>query len=303
MHANRLNSLPHSVISQRLRSKSGLTFDIGPFRIGVTSHVPAISAHIVEMYGEYRLADTDFADLHVSVETPSMLRSFWRKQVNFQFDDEHPFKPLPYAQARPFFEWGLNWCIASTAHQYLIIHAAVVEKNGRCAMLPGIPGAGKSTLCATLVLAGWRLFSDEMALIDLKSGLIWPVPRPISLKNASIDILHQRNPESHFGPIVTDTHKGTVTHLRAPVDSVDLSNSPAPAAWVIFPRYEAGAALTTTAISPCHATLKLADDSFNLPLIGGPGFSVLADVAACCDSYQLHYSNLDEAIRWFSALS
>jgi hypothetical protein len=255
------------------------------------------------MYGAYSVSDTIYADLHFSVDAPNSLRSFFRRQVNFRFDDEYPFKPLPFDQARPFFEWGLNWCIATTAHQYLIIHAAVVAQGERCALIPGRPGAGKSTLCAALVAAGWRLLSDEMALIHLDDGRIWPVPRPISLKNASIDIIRARGGDIHLGPSFTDTHKGTVAHMRAPLASVEAAQVPARAAWVVYPQYTAGAALAINPVSPCQSTLRLADDSFNFPLLGAQGFEVLADMAMACDSFELRYSSLDEAIAWFDGLA
>jgi ABC-type thiamine transport system ATPase subunit len=84
----------------------------------------------------------------------------------------------------------LNWCVAGHAHHYLMLHAAVLEKNGRAVVLPGDPGAGKSTLTAALMLDGWRLLSDEITLINrrrwtARTGLA----RPVSLKNASINII------------------------------------------------------------------------------------------------------------------
>src|SRR3546814_17273791 len=73
-------------------------------------------------------------------------------------------------QALPMLEWGLNWCIGAHGHQFLIIHAAVIERNGLAAILPGAPGSGKSTLTACLVHNGWRLLSDAMALVSLQGG-------------------------------------------------------------------------------------------------------------------------------------
>lgn len=293
---------PDSIL-QRLKCPEGIGLQIGPFSARVRSQLQAIADHLGEMYDNYPVWNSPFADLHLSVNPPPGFRSLFRKQVNFRFDDETPFKPLPYNQARPFFEWGLNWCIATTAHQYLMIHAAVVAKNNRCALIPGRPGAGKSTLCAALVAAGWRLLSDEMALIHFEDGQVWPVPRPVSLKNASIDIIRRRSQDIHIGPSFTDTHKGTVAHMRAPRESVEAMHIPARAAWIVFPGYEAGAVLSTTAVSPCQATLRLADDSFNFPLLGKEGFELLSDVAFGCDAYELHYSDLDEAIAWFDQLA
>src|SRR3546814_10587342 len=86
-------------------------------------------------------------------------------------------------------EWGLNWCIGAHGHQFLIIHAAVIARNGLAAILPGAPGSGKSTLTACLVHNGWRLLSDEMALVSLQDGGLTALARPISLKNRSIDLI------------------------------------------------------------------------------------------------------------------
>lgn len=113
-------------------------------------------------------------------------------------------------------EWGLNWCVSMHAHHYLIIHAAVVEKNGLAAILPAPPGSGKSTLTAGLVLSGWRLLSDELTLIDRRTGLLHALPRPVSLKNQSIDVIRQFNPEAFINRVSHDTSKGSVAHMRPP---------------------------------------------------------------------------------------
>ena len=81
-------------------------------------------------------------------------------------------------------EAGLNWCIGNLAHQYLVIHSATLERGGRALLMPAPPGSGKSTLCAALITRGWRLLSDEFALVDPATGLLVPVPRPVALKGA-----------------------------------------------------------------------------------------------------------------------
>ena len=99
----------------------------------------------------------------------------------------------------------MNWCISAHAHQFLILHAAVLERGGVALIMPAPPGSGKSTLCAALALSGWRLLSDELALIDPGSGRVWPLCRPVSLKNRSIEVIRHFAPEAVFGPVAEGT--------------------------------------------------------------------------------------------------
>lgn len=59
-------------------------------------------------------------------------------------------------------QWGMNWCIAGHARHYLVLHAAVLERDGGAVVLPGDSGAGKSTLTAALMLAGRRLLLSHL---------------------------------------------------------------------------------------------------------------------------------------------
>src|SRR5262245_4807368 len=149
-----------------------------------------------------------------------------------------PFKPLPRSHAFAMFEWCLNWCIESQANHYLMMHAAIIERQGSAAILAAPPGSGKSTLTAGLVSRGWRLLSDELTLIDPADGMAVPMSRPVSLKNESIDVVRDFVPEAVIGPIARDTIKGSVAHLKPPADSVNRVGERARPRWVIFPKFD-----------------------------------------------------------------
>jgi len=255
------------------------------------------------LYADYPLAEQDgFADFHVSLTPPRDLRRWFKPQVLFLSDGYPPFKPLPLDQAFPMFEWGLNWCVSSHANRYLIIHAAVVEKGGYAAILPAPPGSGKSTLCAALVNRGWRLLSDELALIRVSDGKLIPLPRPVSLKNASIDIIRHYEPSATLSREVADTMKGTVAHMKAPADSVARASEAVRAAWVIFPKYQADAAACLEALPQSRAFMRVAENAFNYSLLGVKGFETLAGLIDASLCYDFTYSKLDEAIETFDAL-
>ena len=300
----KLLQLPRAELRRQLAG-AGVWMRTGPFSLKLQSRVPSVADGLAELYGQFEVRNTHeaFADFHVSVNPPATLRRWLRPQVNFSFDGMHPFKPLPRDQAFPMLEWGLNWCVSTQAHHYLIIHAAVVEKNGLAAILPAPPGSGKSTLTAGLVLSGWRLLSDELTLINRKTGLIQPLPRPVSLKNQSIDIIRLFDPDAYINRPSHDTVKGTVAHMRPPRDSVLRQHETARPGWVIFPKWEAGAATTLTPRSQAQTFMFLAQNAFNYSHLGADGFRVGAALIDQTHCYDFHYSDLREAIVTFDLLA
>jgi len=277
---------------------------IGAYTVRIQSPLPAIAHGLRLLYADYPLeAETAFTDFHVSVRHPRNLRRWLAPQAIFRFDNYVPFKPLPADQAYPLLEWGLNWCFSTQYHRHLVIHGAVIEKNGRALILPAPPGSGKSTLCAALVNRGWRLLSDELTLVTLEEISIVPMCRPVSLKNESLQIIQNFEPTVTMGPPAFDTSKGTVGHMRAPTESVLRSQETALPAWIAFPKYEAGAAAQLNEHPKAAAVMKIADNTFNYSMLGLRGFETVAKLVDQCDCYTFNYSNLDEAIDIFRALS
>ncbi|MEW6415056.1 MAG: HprK-related kinase A [Pseudomonadota bacterium] len=300
----KLLQLPPAELRRQLAG-AGVWLRTGPFSLRVRSRIPAVAEGLTELYGQFevRNAHEAFADFHVAVEPPASLRRWVRPQVEFSFDGMKPFRPLPRDQAFPMLEWGLNWCVSTQAHQFLIIHAAVVEKNGRAAILPAPPGSGKSTLTAGLVLSGWRLLSDELALIDRKTGLIQPLPRPVSLKNRSIDVIRAFAPDVYINRASHDTVKGTVAHMRPPRDSVRRQHEAARPGWVIFPEWKSGAPPTLTPRSRAQTFMFLAQNAFNYSHLGEDGFRVGTALIDQVDCFDFHYGELPGAIAVFDALA
>ena len=297
-----VGALTRKEIAARLAG-SGLYLRTGPFINCIRSDSAYLLDGICQMYGAYAIDDSGFADFHLNLHCATGWRRWIRPQVRFDNDGDVPFEPMPANHAFPMLEWMLNWCVSGSANAYLIIHAAVVEKNGRALVLPAPPGSGKSTLCAALASRGWRLLSDELTLIGLDDHLVTSLARPVSLKNASIPVMKAYAPDAQFTRSALDTSKGTVAHLKAPDASVARSAEPARIAWVVFPRYQAGAALALAPIPHARAFMRVAENAFNYSLTGARGFHALGSVIDGCDSFDFTYSNLDEAIALFDGMA
>lgn len=298
----KLSRWTRSQLDELLKGR-GLFLHTGPFVSRIRTAIPEVAEGIYLLYADYPAAVGEaFADFHLSLDRPGGARRWYRPQVLFNFDGLVPFKPLPLAQALPLLEWGLNWSIASHANHFLIIHAAAIEKDGLAAILPGAPGSGKSTLTAFLVHRGWRLLSDELALISLGDGTVTPLARPISLKNESIDIIRQVVPGAILSKRCEDTIKGTVALLKAPLESVDRVAETARPTWVIFPKFKAGAEAHLARCSKANTLIELGDNAFNYSIHGKLGFEILARLVDDCTCYNFTYSDLSEALRIFDDL-
>ncbi len=284
---------------------AGLHLRTAGFSVCLRSRIDSVARGIGLLYADYPLlAADDFADFRLSLERPAGARRWFKPQVRLLYDGNSLFQPLPLAQAFPMFEWGLNWCVSSRANEFLIVHAAVVEKHGCAAILPAPPGSGKSTLCAALVgRGGWRLLSDELTLIRPGDGRVVPLPRPVSLKNGSIEVIRDYLGDAVLSPAVRDTIKGTVAHLKAPSDSVARAAETARPAWLVFPQYRAGAALRLDALSQAQAFMRVAGNSFNYSLLGRRGFDALGRVVDGSAGYALEYGRLDDALALFERLA
>jgi HprK-related kinase A len=298
----KLSSLSHSELRGHL-GNAGLPLQVGPFSFRIVSKIDSIAHGLIALYPDYLIHPSgQFVDYTVHIDRGFGLRRWIHPQAIFKFDGLEPFMPLPENHAFPLLEWAMNWCISTQAHQYLILHSAVIEREGCAAILPAPPGSGKSTLCAGLINRGWRLLSDELALISLTDAQITPLGRPISLKNQSIEIIRKYVPDAVINSITPDTTKGRVTHLKVPREQLLRIHEKARPRWVIFPKYVEGAEPSLQLRSKANSMLELGRNSFNYMVLGRAGFDALSKVVDASECYDFQYSQLDDAVAVFDRL-
>jgi len=281
---------------------TGVQVTIGPFVVHVRSELPLVHRYLETLYAGFPIRGGDGGHFDIQVVGSHGVRRFIRPQANLVVNGERPFLPLPADLAGALFEWTLNYCVGRDAHRFVAMHAAVVERNGRALIVSGESGAGKSTLCAALVLDGWRLLSDEFALVDPDAGTLSPLPRPVSLKNVSIDIIRQRGRDVVYGPEGIDIEHARFVHMKPPASSVQRASEPASPGIVIFPRWRSGAETRFTRVRKAQVLLRLADQSFNYNYLGVRGFNAIADLARRVEGYELEYSDLDDVLPRLAGL-
>jgi HprK-related kinase A len=297
-------SLSPGEFAERLAAQ-GVGVRFGPFDARIRSQIPALAEPLWHLYTEYELLpDSDRVfSLHVNLQHKWRLRPRPARMVRFTVDGVQTHDDVPAGQALAALEWGLNFVVAMRYNCYLMLHSAVVERNGQALLMPASPGFGKTTLCAALVHRGWRLFSDEFGLVRPGTRSFLPVPRPMPLKNESIGVLRRFAPEACLGPEIPGTRKGTIAHVRPPRDSVVRAGDPAEAGWIVFPRWVAGAPLALQEMPRSAGFMQLAMNAFNYEKLGAAGFETLQGLVGNCRCFSLAYSDLAEAVQALTRLA
>jgi HprK-related kinase A len=282
----------------------GATIGIGTFSIDLRIEIPEGAREFAELYENYPLQSGRHpADSHIVLKAHRTLAGWLRPKVQVYLEGHAPFVPGPRGHAVPLLESAINWVVFTQKLQDLIIHAATLERGGKAVILPGAPGSGKSTLCADLVFRGWRLLSDEFAIIRGPDAQLHPHPRPVSLKNAAIDLIARRHPAAQLGRRHHGTAKGTVAYLRAPDEAVRRAHELARPCLVVFPRYREGAPPVLERLERARAFMDLIGQSPNYLMLMAAGFETMARLVEACDHYLLTYGSLDDATDMLTRLA
>ncbi|MBW8191651.1 HprK-related kinase A [Neiella marina] len=261
----------------------------------IDTPISIVQEHISSHYSHSLVqpSSSSFIDYHVTLNHGPLHRRLIFPQATFSFNHKTPFKPLPLTQAHAMLEWGMNWVISSTANQFLTIHAAALEKNGKAVIITATPGSGKSTLCAYLVSQGWRLLSDELALISPGTLEVHGLARPMNMKNKSIDVMKEYFSADSFSKVAEDTHKGTVCLLRPPISSLEKVLIPAAPALLVFIKYQPDEHCYVESIDKAKALVEVISNTFNFGLLGHKGFDICKRLIAQTDSVYIEYSDFE----------
>jgi HprK-related kinase A len=293
----RIGDLSAREVARRLE-REGLVVDLGLVRVKVDSDSPAFAAQFRAVYGGFPAsAGPGWTGLHVQMRRRRRWMLGWREQVELWHDGRVMFEPFPAEAPLPLFEWGVNWLIARTRNDTLLLHAAVVEREGLAMVMPALPGSGKSTLGAALGLSGWRLLSDEFGALDPADGRLRCVLKPAALKNESIEVIRRFGRGlAQFGPSFPGTRKGTVAHLLPLPEAVRRASEPATPACVLLPRWQRGSPTRLEPLDPRLGFSQLAFNAFNYAVTGEAGFEALVEIAERCRAWQLVYEDIDDAV-------
>jgi hypothetical protein len=170
----------------------------------------------------------------------------WATGANAAEDDYHFLYAL---------EKELTLELQRVRSELYFVHAAVVERNGRCVLIAAESGTGKSTLAFVLQRRGWRYLSDELAPVDIAQLSVFPYKHALCLKSV---------PPEPFASL--PPHVSTDRTLHVPADQLNTvaDEAPRPLGGLVFLQRKHGNRVPgIKKISAAEATTRLYGNTLN----------------------------------------
>jgi hypothetical protein len=197
-----------------------------------------------------------------------------------------PDEVLPHLVTLSFF------AVCAAHRDDFLLHAAVLECDGKQLVLPGNTCSGKSTLAARLAVEGWCCCSDELACLDPAGGRLSGLPLPQVLKSGSLDPLHPFYPNLENLPTHRRVDGQLARYLQSQVSTVAVSGPPL----LIFPRYEPGSNAELTPLTPAAILERLAEVGSSERPLRSEDVQALIRLAEKAEGYALVFGDLEEAV-------
>lgn len=180
---------------------------------------------------------------------------------------------------------------------FLQIHAAVVSNGDACIVLPGAPGAGKTTLTIGLMHAGFEYFSDEVALLEEESLQLRPFTLGMGIKPGAVAVLAALCPQLRALDAHSREDGQSVRYLTPPRERCAAPDVTRPAAWLVFPRYAANVTTELKPIGKSEALRRLVDEFMVLPqLFDEVRVEKLVQWMRKVECFELPMSSLETAV-------
>jgi hypothetical protein len=140
----------------------------------------------------------------------------------------------------------------------VIVHGALIAREGRGLLLAGRGEAGKSTLACALWDRGAALLGDDMAILDIAGGTARSAPRRVSLRKSSRAFLGEAFFERVMaGPSSVATPESQLFHPEEIAPRPRLVDAPLGAIVLLARRGSVTGPARHELIAPAHALLAL----------------------------------------------
>lgn len=204
--------------------------------------------------------------------------------------------PAEQVVSRLLYE--VDYHLADRCRAGVYLHAASLARAGQALLLPASSGSGKSTLTYWLTQNGFHYLSDESSFIPLHSLDCNGFTRPAHLKKGSLALFPQLESQPRQEVHWSDGSLIGWLLATSALNPLPIGQS-AHLNQIIFPRYQAGSALSVERLSPARAAFELAGCLTNARNLPEHGFPEILRLARSLPAWRLTYGDVSQTVEFF----
>jgi len=199
------------------------------------------------------------------------------------------------------FDRALNGAaVEHLQKSHLLVHAGGVAYADQGLLLPAASGAGKTTLVAALLTAGFQYLTDEVAVLQPGTGRLLPFPKSLSITPGGRRALRPLYPDL-ASRVVRGRIDGETVWFLVP-SSQAWPNAPVPVRHVVLPRYVPRAKTELIPLARTEALAALLAQMGPLAPHGASRFRCLVDMLTRADCHTLTVGALAPAVECLKGL-
>lgn len=172
-----------------------------------------------------------------------------------------------------------------------LLHAGACGAGSKCVVFPAATNAGKSTLTAVLMQSGFAFYADDSVAIGKSTLHIPPMPFGLAIREGSWPVVKARFPG--FDALPVKERFGQQVRFLPPAAEGD----PAPAAALVFPRYDPASATSITRLDTLDALIRLKESGFWVEHTR-ESIRTFVDWVESLPCYHIVYSNVEDAVTF-----
>ena len=183
------------------------------------------------------------------------------------------------------------------------VHAAALVKDKKGFLFPGSQHCGKTTLTLELIKKGYKLLSDDLAIINRSSLEVMPFPRALNIREHTLPLV------SEFESYLISKSEFRITdETRWFLDLNEFCGSPYVPNRIVFPQINPEKEPRLEPFQKTMAVLELLRHSISpyLPNLPQPDdksdFETSTQLIANVPTYKLILGTIDEAIELLLSL-
>ncbi len=206
-------------------------------------------------------------------------------------------KAVRAAQLAPAVKAWLTEDYLAAVHEGFLIHAALLADVRGSNLLVGPPGAGKTTLCAALVHAGFQFGSDDIVRID-GEGRPHGAPFAAAIKSGAWPFASRFVKELELLPVHERLDGQRVRY--APMARPIVNGAP-PLRDIFILSRSSDAPPQLQRLHPLDVMTLLLDSAYSVRAsISAAALQVFSDRLSQCGAYRLVYESVEQAVALIS---